>query len=596
MVVENNGVPLLSGSITSVNTHAFPDIAFDSPRWLVNDSVSPTGTTLFLIAKQLDTEERILWSMEVADTGRLVLTTHRVADLTTGKHLLNEEASNRPVELVVHHHRANTRIEGPVYFRLGHTAAIPTVPVPAFEGTIPELLFYDRVLSPKEQSRISSYLAIKYGLTLNGSDYVDSDQDRVWPSRANAAFTHNVLAIARDSASMLDQRESTSSNEDGFLTLAHDTIVRWHHEHPTQLPDRHYLVAGDNGETRDWAQRAPAQPQFSARTWHLQRTGPSVVDSRLRLTAEMMLNEPERDDTYWLFVDRSGTGDFGPTNTEIIKASTLHAGATDFQVVWDVDGSGADRFRFAAGGPFIPVTWLDQPTCDPQTMGALRIRVPGAVAPAYCQLKGVGRDVDRTAMLETDTLTVLTDIEPGEYDLTIRDDSGYAMTDRIWIQSNDAPIIPVLSRYELTAESPLLLDATTPGTFVTYEWRLEEEVVATHAVLTVSRPGTYTCTAIVDGCPTRATTRVDTRVSEGGITVGVMPNPSLNGDVAIQISLPKAMEATLTIATMQGVLVRQRVLRGQDFHRLQDHLEGPGEYILSVRTADGQQHTRVIIL
>lgn len=586
-----------SGGIVAMNTHAIPNLAYSSARWSISDSVAPAGTSLFLIEKLSDVEERTLWSLEVADSGRLVLTTHRAADLSTGKHLMNDAASSGPVKLVAHHHRAKTRIEGPAYFRLGHTAPIPAVPTPAFEGSISEVLFYDRVLSPKEQSRVSSYLAIKYGITLSNEDYVASDQRRVWSNRTNAAFAHNVLAIAHDTAAVLDQRQSTSSNEEGFLLLGLDTITRWHPEHPNALPNGHYLITGDDGRARSWAERQQGQPQLTERTWHLQRTGGTLLNTRLRLATGMFLNQPENGGSYWLLIDRSGQGEFGPTNTEVVKALVLADNIAEFQdVVWDADGTGSDRFRFATGGPLIPLTWVDAPTCEPPALGTLTVRVPGGDAPVMCRLQGIGHDATFESQVSPDTVTSISGIAPGEYEMTITDASGYSITDHLWIQPTDAPVIPLQARYELKAEVALVLDASVGDGFASYEWQHAGMVVGNEPRLPVERPGNYDCTVVVDGCPARASTQVYTSAPAAGIAIGVMPNPTLSGDFIVQVSLPANTDAVLTIASMHGTLVRQRTLRGQEFHRIQEHIGDAGEYIISVRTSDGQRFTRVIVL
>ena len=43
----------------------------------------------------------------------------------------------------------------------------------------PELLVYNRILTPGERRKAESYLAMKYGVTLNDS-YLDGDGNLVW--------------------------------------------------------------------------------------------------------------------------------------------------------------------------------------------------------------------------------------------------------------------------------------------------------------------------------------------------------------------------------------------------------------------------------
>jgi len=582
----------------TINFHGVPDLPVaEEARWLIADSLSPEGSSMFMVTKPIDLDERVLWAMEVADTGRVVLTSHRAADLYTDMHLLLDHPGNVNARLTGHVHRADTSFSGEAYLRVGTASPIPSLPISGFEGALPEVLYFNRVLGPRERSRLSSYLAIKYGLSLVEEDYVSSKDRTVWANRKNRAYSHHVFGIAKDSASMLDQRQGTSAMEEGLLVIGVDTITTWHADNPALIPNDHYLITGDDGKARTWKPREPGQPQVTARTWHMQRNGSALLNTRLRLDLTMLLNTPEKADNFWLLIDRSGTGSFGPGTTDCFQALPgADAGTVDVKCVfWDVDGTGSDRYRFAAGGSFIPLTWLGAPNCDPPTPGSLTIQVPGGEAPIIARLDGVDHEVSLLFNVAADTTTTIA-LDAGEYDLTLSDNSGYTITDRIWIQPKDAPQLSLAPAYELTATEPLVLDATVIGAFTTYVWTYAGEVISVSARLVIEKPGVYTCTAVADGCLTRALTQVFTSIPVNGIELGVLPNPSLGGDFTVQVLLSEKVDATLTIANLQGTLVRQRQLRGQDFHRVQEHIPDAGEYVISVRTSDGQRSTRVIVL
>ncbi len=582
-----------------INFHPVPRALPEEVSWVLSDSLPSPAFTIFMVERSEEAEEQALFMLESADTGRFVLTTQRAAHLAKGMHLTNGSLSTGPVRVLGYAHHEPELLNGPsTMFRLAQAPAVPQTPAPAFTGAIPEMLFYDRMLTPKERARLSSYLAIKYGITLTEEDYVASDQTKVWAHRTNGAFGSNIFAIARDTASMLDQRQSTSSNEPGFLTLARDTITRWNHQHPARLPDKHYLIAGDDGKPRTWAARQPGQAQYSSRTWHVQRTGDTLLTSVLRLDPAMMQNHPEVATMYWLAVDRTGTGVFAPGTTEFLPFM-VRAGTGEVDVpnmFWDLDASGADRFRLAAGGSFIPVTWLEQPICDPPTPGVLTVQAPGGETPIRVSLSGIDHPFTGEWEVSAHEPTDITGIEPGEYDLRITDNSDHVIMDRIWVQPKDAPKIPIAGSYELVAAQQLVLDAQVDGDQVLYEWMLDGGVVGDNSRLIVEKPGMYTCTVVADGCPARATTNVTTLPVESALEIGVMPNPSLTGDVVVQVALPEVTDAELMIVSMQGHVLSRRTLKGQDFHHVQLHVPGPGQYIVSVRTSDGQRSARVIVL
>jgi hypothetical protein len=56
-----------------------------------------------------------------------------------------------------------------------------------YDGKIAEVINYDGGLTLIQRQKIESYLAIKYGITLNSGaqDYIDSDGTLVWSTTTN---------------------------------------------------------------------------------------------------------------------------------------------------------------------------------------------------------------------------------------------------------------------------------------------------------------------------------------------------------------------------------------------------------------------------
>lgn len=83
----------------------------------------------------------------------------------------------------------------------------------AFSGYIPELIAYNRLLTPLERRRVDSYLAIKYGLSLPVS-YIGSNEQLLWDYTADPVYNNRITAIYRDKNSGLYQSESATSYEE----------------------------------------------------------------------------------------------------------------------------------------------------------------------------------------------------------------------------------------------------------------------------------------------------------------------------------------------------------------------------------------------
>jgi hypothetical protein len=105
------------------------------------------------------------------------------------------------------------------YYRSNNANNTSTFNIPAaanrqFTGYIPEFIAYNRLLTPLERSRVDTYLAVKYGLSLPVS-YIGSREQLLWDYAENTIFNNRITAIVRDDASGLNQQESSTSYEEG---------------------------------------------------------------------------------------------------------------------------------------------------------------------------------------------------------------------------------------------------------------------------------------------------------------------------------------------------------------------------------------------
>ena len=60
-----------------------------------------------------------------------------------------------------------------------------------FDGYSPEVIIYGRYLTPAERRKVESYLAVKYGITLNNS-YLDSEGNLIWDKDENLGYHHRA--------------------------------------------------------------------------------------------------------------------------------------------------------------------------------------------------------------------------------------------------------------------------------------------------------------------------------------------------------------------------------------------------------------------
>lgn len=87
------------------------------------------------------------------------------------------------------------------------------------DGSIAELIGYNRILSAAEINRVESYLAIKYGITLDATgggangNYTASNGTLVWNASVSPGYHNNVIGIARDAQDSLLQKQSHTMDD-----------------------------------------------------------------------------------------------------------------------------------------------------------------------------------------------------------------------------------------------------------------------------------------------------------------------------------------------------------------------------------------------
>ncbi len=163
--------------------------------------------------------------------------------------------------------------------RLGHGTGTEN---PGYhDGDIAELIEFKRDLKPDERTRVQSYLALKYGLTLDrteldGNAYKRSDGTSVYD---NSNYWHRIFGLGNDSATGLNQRVAKSQEDGAVLTITtanpdgSDTadFTSANSTSRTPLPTAgQYLVLGDNGDGKPLTLDSTKRLQ---RRWFAQNTG-----------------------------------------------------------------------------------------------------------------------------------------------------------------------------------------------------------------------------------------------------------------------------------------------------------------------------------
>jgi len=235
------------------------------------------------------------------------------------------------------------------YFTLGK-AQLGDSLVSAFSGDMAECFVFDRFLKRSEALKIETYLAVKYGITLIGSDYVSPSDVILWDYESNKLYSNGIAGLGRDSVFGLYQKQGSSSEEDGLLTLGVGNFSTLNKENDYCLTDGNYLLWGHDAGTLNFEAVSGENSEWVlGRKWLIQST--NTKNNFFSTWVKFRVPEPYRDSTHlcYLVIDRSGNGDFPSKSVEYIAPDGMDSlGFVYFSgVKWNKLGLGKEVFSFS---------------------------------------------------------------------------------------------------------------------------------------------------------------------------------------------------------------------------------------------------------
>ncbi|PIB36285.1 hypothetical protein BFP72_13225 [Reichenbachiella sp. 5M10] len=182
-------------------------------------------------------------------------------------------------------------------------------------GQLAELITYPTSLSGEDRKKVESYLAIKYGITLDPSvsQYLASDGTAVWNY---TSYWHDVFGIGSDSDSGLEQASSNSINTgsgDGTGQSGKGNIVI---SNASSLENGDFLMTGHDGSNLTFGSSSQL-----ARKWKAKRTADvGTVDLSFDLHGLTYTGSVSSD--FKMLIDADGDGNFNTgTTTKVVPAS-----------------------------------------------------------------------------------------------------------------------------------------------------------------------------------------------------------------------------------------------------------------------------------
>lgn len=211
-----------------------------------------------------------------------------------------------------------------------------------FTGKVAEVLIFQGKIDKKDREKYETYLALKYGVTLQGESYRASSDSVLWVKSGRGQYHHDIIGIAKDSVLSLNQKQSKSPE----IILAAGTEHVTNDLNQSVLPEHSYLLVGaTSGDISNFyvdTLTTNAVYAVSSKRWLVSAFHDSIknVSTQLILHAQALLGA----DTLFLIIQRQ---DGGPLEF-VFPDSLDNEGRLYFNNLhWDIDGSGTDLLRLA---------------------------------------------------------------------------------------------------------------------------------------------------------------------------------------------------------------------------------------------------------
>lgn len=229
-----------------------------------------------------------------------------------------------------------------------------------YDGDIAEIIVFSEIQSDLRQQQIQSYLAIKYGITLdqtdNDTDVVEGDyilEDLttvVWDESANSAYHNDIAGIGRDDAMFLNQKQSQSVNTSAAVTIGLGSIADSNANNGSNInSDESFLMWGHNGvainstNTSSVALLCENELQLD-RVWKIVETG-SIGQVEVAIDQSLLDGALTTPTTEVIVFKVADDANF-TTNVKHIPVSTRTVNGTASYVV-DFDFNGTKYFTYS---------------------------------------------------------------------------------------------------------------------------------------------------------------------------------------------------------------------------------------------------------
>lgn len=581
-----------------------PSIVFDTTQ---DSLILPLGTeskrkqTLFMVYKVKDSlKEQFLWTINDPKKTLAVATNKRLVDLKKYSYQSYQEKI-KPHKANIHFFQQNVTdsLAKLSSLTIGQKSKLEKLPPEEFKGNISEILVYNRVLSGFETQKVASYLAVKYGISLSQFDiknYLNSKGQTIWDINQHKGFENSITGVGRDDASGLLQRKSSNMAEEGLLTIELKSKSN-------TIPDNYFAFWSDNGKNLLVKKQEQGEPIGISREWQLDFANSADLSLDWSFNPKFIKGTLPKETYYWLLVDYSGKGTYDEKDSEYVRlastSSTDKLTLNNFN--WDKQKSGKAKFTLKVAPEMFSRVWITEATCGVSGSGGLNYSIEGGEAPFTVTVKKEGSDVVVKQWNQAAKSTTGLQLSSGTYDYIVRDGKGNLYSETVFIADKQGTFPNLKSEYLLKDGNALTLDASAglPTGNYEYQWFYEGDFIDNNPKILIDQAGIYEL-RLLNGQECKTATKIAVATDGKEITDSsvliLYPNPTVDGRFAVAMQFPKKTNATITIYSPTGALIKQKQFTQVETYLYEDAIKSAsGMYLVTVNSDFGTKTFKVIV-
>ena len=268
--------------------------------------------TIFSVVRSTNNESECLWSFKENDTVAVAVLTNGIYSTKTGT-IRSNNARDFSKWCIFSYHSGIILDNNKQYkLCLGEqyvytdSMAVDTL---HSQIEISELAYFKGNVTKLTANTFQTYLALKYGITLDYAPYISQLGDTLWHPVYDEEYYHNVVGIGHDTICNWKNLISTSK-ENSIIHIKTETL----------LPDEYILLGDDNG-TLSWQQNLD-NDYVLQRVWRLRQYG--IQQKNITIILNLPDNKINKDSLLLSVLDANKIEQYTITPDSIVHDSLCY--------------------------------------------------------------------------------------------------------------------------------------------------------------------------------------------------------------------------------------------------------------------------------